>query len=100
MVNHVVRHMGARYIDFWPDSIPGPSLRLKFLPVQENLPEPGFVLKNYLRAENRYSGKCFKLLAKHPTCKSAVLKQCPTFRRDSGVNFCDRARIRVIGWFS
>ena len=51
MVNHVVRHMGARYIDFWPDSIPGPSLRLKFLPVQENLPEPGFVLKNSLRAE-------------------------------------------------
>ena len=32
-------------------SIPGPSFRLKFLPVQENLPEPGFVLKNSLRAE-------------------------------------------------
>ena len=31
--------------------IPGPSFRLKFLPVQENLPEPGFVLKNSLRAE-------------------------------------------------
>ena len=31
--------------------IPGTSLRLKFLPVQENLPEPGFVVNNGLRAE-------------------------------------------------
>ena len=68
-------------------SIPGPSFRLKFLPVQENLPEPRFVLKNCLRAEIviQANGKCCKLLAKHLTSKSAVLKQCPTlqFGRES-----------------
>ena len=55
--------------------IPGTSFRLTFLPVQEHLPEPGFVLKNCLASRNRDSGK-----AKHLTCKSAVLKQFATFQ--------------------
>ena len=86
--------------------MPGPSLRLKFLPVQENLPEPGFVLKNSLRAEIVIRAERQMLQI---TCKAPNLQICSfegnvrhfnsgENRRDSGVNFCDRARIRVIGW--
>ena len=79
-------------------TILGPAFRLTFLPVQENRTKPGYVLKNCLRAEIVFSGKCCRLVAKRLSSKSAVAKQFSTFQRDSGVNFCDRARIRVIEW--
>ena len=72
------------------DGIPGPSFRLKFLPVQENLPEPGFVLKNSLRAEIIFRAEWQMLQI---TCKAPKLQICSF---ETMFDTSIRARIGVI----
>ena len=83
-------------LSFWGVHVPGPSFRRKFSPVQENRPELGFVPKNCLRAEIAIRADVANYLQSTFVANpySFYSHQFSTF---PGVNFRDRARIRVIG---